>query len=105
MKKCAEEYDAKRTSYNRSCCMMFRMLNETGPVVLHPAYVSKQIQFPFHDNNNNNCRNYYYYYHGKETEFVWIHMQDEGQHAGEGGDVWNEGKRIEERKTLQTMVG
>jgi len=53
MKKCAEEYDARRKSD-----------------------------------------------HGNETKLVWTHMQDEGQQAGEGGDVWNDGKRIEKRKTV-----
>jgi len=43
--------------------------------------------------------------HGKETEFVWTHMQDEGQQTSEGGDVWNDERRIEERKTVQRMVG
>jgi len=27
-------------------------------------------------------------------------MQDEGQQAGEEGDVWNDGIRIEERKPV-----
>ena len=28
-----------------------------------------------------------------------------GQQAGEGGDVWNDGRRIEERKTMQRKAG
>ena len=35
----------------------------------------------------------------KEARAVWAHMQDEGQEAGEGGDVWNDGGRDEESKT------
>ena len=43
--------------------------------------------------------------HGKKAKLVWTHMQDEGQQAGEGGDVWNCGWRDEERKTVPRMVG
>src|SRR6218665_348361 len=32
-------------------------------------------------------------------------MQDEGQQAGEGGDVWNKGWRKKEKKTVPRMVG
>ena len=43
--------------------------------------------------------------HRKEAKPVWTHMQDERQQAGEEGDVWNDGGRDEERKTVQRMVG
>ena len=42
---------------------------------------------------------------GKEAKPVWTHMQDEGQYAGEEGDVWNDGGRDVEKKTVQRMVG
>lgn len=41
----------------------------------------------------------------RKTKLVWTHMQNGGQQVGEGGDVWNDGRRIEKSKIVQRMAG
>lgn len=47
--------------------------------------------------NNGTCKTH----HGKKAKPVWTHMQDEGQHAGEGRDVLNNVRRRGEEEFVE----